>query len=69
MSGNMTGVLHCPDCKKMIASRVALVEGSHFIMKCYSCKGYVKIIVGFNYIDKKMLKNINDNSVVMFTAE
>ena len=64
-------VLHCPACRKPILSQVALAEGSRFVVKCPNpeCKKFVKVITGFNTIDKKAVENLHDPAIVTFTAE
>lgn len=64
--------IHCPnhDCRKPILSRVALAESSTFVMKCPNCGHFVKVIAGFNLIQKRLLSNIKDNGIISpFTAD
>lgn len=58
MTRNTQGLtLHCSECSSIILKKVALAEGSRFIMRCPKCQANIKIIVTFNYIEKKCLTN------------
>lgn len=64
MSGQ--SAIHCPntECQKPIISQVALVEGSRFVVRCFHCGRYVKIIVGFKHIDKRLLENLHERNII-----
>lgn len=56
--------IHCPGCGSTILSQVALAEGSRFVVKCIKCKQFVKFIVGFNFIQKKLLIDLHQNHII-----
>lgn len=64
-TGSSTSV-HCPTCGKPILSQVALAEGSRFVMKCPNpeCGIFIKVIAGFNYIEKRALLQIRETRII-----
>lgn len=59
-------VIHCPnmECQKPIMSQIALVEGTTFVIRCYSCSKYVRIQTNFNHISKRVLKELKDRNII-----
>ena len=50
-------LIHCANkgCQKPIIKDVSLVEGTRFMVKCYWCGAFNRIIVHFKFIEKKLV--------------
>lgn len=50
--------LHCAnhDCKKPIIVDVFLVEGTHFVVRCYWCSKENFIYAHFKHVEKRIYK-------------
>lgn len=59
-------VIHCPHqgCGKMLLSQLSLWEGSTFLMRCASCRGYVRIQATFNVIIKRAVEAPSERSKI-----
>ena len=66
MRATSSSNIHCPakGCEKPILSQVALAEGSRFVLRCPSCKNFVKIITGFNHIEKRLLQDLHKTNII-----
>lgn len=71
MSPTGSSNIHCPNpaCQKPVLSQVALAEGSRFVLRCPSCAMYVKIIVGFNRIEKRLLRELHEKAILTAEAQ
>lgn len=67
--GTSSAKIHCPACQKPLISQVALAEGSRFVVMCGYCKRFVKIVAGFNTIEKRLLMEVRDTIIVTRTNE
>lgn len=66
MGSDSKTVIHCPatGCSKPLMSQVAMAEGTRFVMRCFYCGCYVKIIVSFTTIHKKQLQSVHQGAII-----
>lgn len=57
-------VIHCEKCHKPLMTQVAMAEGTRFIIRCFYCGAYIKIIVSFTAIHKRLLASLHDNAII-----
>jgi len=64
--GSQSSIIHCPvkDCGKILISQIALAEGTTFVIKCCSCGNFTRIIVGFNYVEKRLLQDLHKRNII-----
>lgn len=69
--GTASASIHCPNkaCGAKILTEVALTSGTRFMMKCANCGSMIKIIAGFNSIEKKLIANKREENIVTHTSE
>ena len=56
--------IHCPKCAKPLISQVAISEGTRFVMRCFYCGAFVKIIGTFNIIHKRVLQDPREVHII-----